>query len=290
MLQRTNVKFPNEFFCAKAFITDVQAERIAQLMAISPEFLRQLAAAAARNTLPHFRSHLAVENKKKGGFDPVTRADRDAELAIRDLIRRTYPDHGIIGEEFGIENGDAETVWVIDPIDGTRAFITGLPVWGTLTGMTHQGRAVAGFMSQPFTGELYFCDGKSSYYEGPGGAARIQTRAGSDLGDATILTTTPALYTGQKRERYGRLETACRLARYGTDCYAFAMLAAGFADLVCEPGLNPYDIVALIPIIEKAGGCVTRWDGGRAEEGGDILAAANPRLHEAALDVLNGGN
>lgn len=259
-------------------------------MAISPEFLRQLAAAAARETLPRFRAHLAVENKKAGGFDPVTEADRGAELAIRDLIRRTYPDHGIIGEEFGKENEDAEHVWVIDPIDGTRAFITGLPVWGTLTGLKHKGRAVAGFMSQPFTDELYYCDGKSSYYEGPGGASRLSTRAISELGDATILTTTPALYAGEKRERYERLEKSCRLARYGTDCYAFAMLASGFADIVCETDLNSYDIVALIPIIEQAGGCVTRWDGGRAEEGGDVLAAGTRQLHEKALKVLNGAN
>ncbi len=257
-------------------------------MAISPEFLRKLAAAAANETLPRFRAHGAVDNKQAGGFDPVTEADRGAERAIRELIRQTYPDHGIVGEEFGAENPDAENVWVIDPIDGTRAFITGLPVWGTLTGLVTRGRAEAGFMSQPFTGELFFCDGNSSYYEGPGGASQIRTRGTRELSEATILTTTPALYSGVKRERYDELESVCRLARYGTDCYAFAMLASGFADVVCETGLNSYDIAALIPIIEKAGGCVTRWDGGRAENGGDVLAAATPQLHEAALKILNG--
>lgn len=257
-------------------------------MAVSPDFLRQLAAAAANETLPRFRTHGTVDNKEKGGFDPVTEADRGAEMAIRKLISETYPDHGIIGEEFGAENADAEHVWVIDPIDGTRAFITGLPVWGTLAGLVSGARAVAGFMSQPFTGELFFSDGISSYYEGPDGASQIRTRATRSLADATILTTTPALYDGEKRERYDDLENACRLARYGTDCYAFAMLASGFADIVCEPGLNSYDIAALIPIIEKAGGCVTRWDGGRAESGGDVLAAATPELHKAALKMLNG--
>jgi histidinol phosphatase-like enzyme (inositol monophosphatase family) len=257
-------------------------------MAVSPDFLRQLAAAAAAETLPRFRAHGNVENKKTCGFDPVTEADRGAEMAIRAIIRETFPEHGIIGEEFGVENPDAENVWVIDPIDGTRAFITGLPVWGTLAGLVTGGRAVAGFMSQPFTGEFYFSDGNSSHYEGRDGASRIWTRKTRNLADATILTTTPALYAGEKREQYDRLERACRLARYGTDCYAFAMLASGFADVVCETGLNSYDIVALIPIIEQAGGLVTTWDGGRAENGGDVLAAATSELHEKALKTING--
>lgn len=257
-------------------------------MDVTAEFLRGLAAAAAAQTLPRFRVHAAIDNKKPADFDPVTEADRAAELAIRELIRKNFPGHGVIGEEFGSENTDAEYVWVIDPIDGTRAFITGLPVWGTLVGLKRAGRAVAGFMSQPFTGELYYCDGEASYYEGPGNGSRMYTRSTRTLDAATILTTTPALYKGTARERYGRLEAGVRLARYGTDCYAFAMLAAGFADLVCEPGLNSYDIVALIPIIEKAGGCVTRWDGGRAEDGGDIIAAATPELHRAAMAILNG--
>ncbi|MCB1381373.1 MAG: histidinol-phosphatase [Notoacmeibacter sp.] len=251
-------------------------------------FFRELAAAAAAETLPRFRARTDVVNKLSQGFDPVTEADREAERAIRALIKARFPGHGILGEEHGSENLDSEHVWVIDPIDGTRAFISGLPVWGTLCGLYHNGRAVAGMMAQPFTGELYYGDATGAFYEGPGGDTRLKTRATAVLGDATLFTTTPALFKDGKRAGYDRLETAVRLARYGTDCYAFAMLAAGHADLVCEAGLQAYDIGGLIAPIEQAGGVVTRWDGGPAEQGGDILASANAALHEEALALLNG--
>ena len=251
-------------------------------------FFRELAAAAAAETLPRFRTRTDVVNKLSQGFDPVTEADREAERAIRALINARYPDHGILGEEHGSENLDREHVWVIDPIDGTRAFISGLPVWGTLCGLYRNGRAIAGMMAQPFTGELYFGDETGAFYEGPGGNGQLRTRPTTALGDATLFTTTPALFRDAKRTRYDALEGAVKLSRYGTDCYAFAMLAAGHADLVCEAGLQAYDIGGLIAPIEQAGGVVTRWDGGPAEQGGDILASANPALHEAALAILNG--
>lgn len=257
-------------------------------MRIEAEFMRRIAAAAAAETLPRFRqAGLASDNKLVGGFDPVTEADREAEQAIRALIRQTFPDHGILGEEFGIENGDSRHVWVIDPIDGTRAFISGLPLWGTLVGLTDSGDAVAGMMSQPFTGELFWADDETSRYDGPGGARQLATRKTASLTEATMCTTTPALFLGAKRETYDRLERTVRLARYGTDCYAYAMLAAGNIDLVVETELQPYDIVALVPIIEQAGGVITRWDGGPAEKAGDIVAAATPQLHAAALEMLN---
>lgn len=261
-------------------------------MVIEKSFLVQIAAAAAAETLPRFRKSGAVDNKYAVGFDPVTEADREAERAIRQVIHSAYPDHGILGEEHGSENLDHSHVWVIDPIDGTRAFISGLPVWGTLVGLTIHGKAQAGLMSQPFTGELFYCDGEGSFYERAGEVAepvRLKTRDTTALADATLFTTTPALYKDGKRLAYDRLEAAVRLPRYGVDCYAFAMVAAGFADIAVETGLQPYDIVALIPIIEKAGGVITRWDGGPAETGGDILAAATPELHRAALDLLNLG-
>ena len=218
----------------------------------------------------------------------MTEADREAERAIRELIGRHYPGHGIIGEEHGALNDGHDDVWVIDPIDGTRAFISGLPVWGTLCGLTHKGDAVAGMMSQPFTGELYYADESGAWYEGPGGNRRIETRKTKALERAVLFTTTPHLYEGGKRQRFEALESKVRLSRYGCDCYAFAMVASGHVDLACEPGLQSYDIVGLIPIIEHAGGIVTRWDGGPAETGGDILASATPELHDAALAVLNG--
>ncbi|MCO4315590.1 histidinol-phosphatase [Phyllobacterium sp. 21LDTY02-6] len=257
-------------------------------MTIELSFLRSLAAAASEQTLPRFRNISLVDNKYTTGFDPVTEADREAELAIRRLINKTYPDHGILGEEFGGENLDQSHVWVIDPIDGTRAFISGVPVWGTLAGLTIDGDAVAGLMSQPFTRELFMCDGEASWYEGPdGGPRRLQTRKTTDLAEATLFTTTPVMFKDAARTAYDRVEAGVKLVRYGTDCYAYAMLAAGFVDLVIETGLHSYDIMALIPIIEKAGGVITTWDGGPAENAGAIVAAATPELHQKALEVLH---
>ncbi len=256
-------------------------------MEISADFLRRLAQAAAEQTLPRFRQFGDVSNKLSGGFDPVTEADREAEQAIRAMIRTEYPGHGILGEEFGSEQAESEHVWVIDPIDGTRSFISGIPLWGTLIGLTRNGDAVAGMMAQPFIGELFHAVGGEAWYEGPGGTRRLSTRKTLSLADATLCTTTPSLFAGARRGAYDRLETAVRLPRYGTDCYAYAMLAAGHIDLVVEVGLQSYDIVALIPIIEAAGGMITSWDGGPAEAGGEIVAAATPELHEAAMDILH---
>lgn len=257
-------------------------------MEISAEFMRRLAQVAAAETLPRFRNQGAVSNKLSAGFDPVTEADREAESAIRSLIGAEFPDHGILGEEHGNHNISSRHVWVIDPIDGTRAFISGIPVWGTLVGLTEGGDAVAGMMSQPFTGELFYANGSGSHYEGPSGSRRLAVRQTTRVEDATLFTTTPALFTGEMRSRYDRFEKQVQLVRYGTDCYAFAMLAAGHVDIVIEPGLKPYDIVALIPIIEKAGGVVTTFEGGPAESGGDVIAAATPELHAAAMAALRG--
>ncbi len=258
-------------------------------MDISSDFMRRIAEVAAAETLPRFRKQGAVANKEQDSFDPVTEADREAERAIRALIGAEFPDHGILGEEHGSQNISSRHVWVIDPIDGTRAYISGLPVWGTLVGLTVDGDAVTGMMSQPFTGELFYANASGSHYEGPGGPRMLATRKTTRLADATLFTTTPSLFRqGAARERYDGLEAQVRLARYGTDCYAFAMVASGSVDIVVDPGLKPYDIVALIPIIEKAGGVITTFDGRPAENGGDIVAAATPELHEAAMDALRG--
>lgn len=256
-------------------------------MDISSDFMRRIAEAAAAQTLPRFRTQAAIANKEQDSFDPVTEADREAERAIRALIKAEFPDHGILGEEHGSENLSSPNVWVIDPIDGTRAYISGLPVWGTLVGLTVDGDAVAGMMSQPFTGELFYANQSGAHYEGPGGPRKLATRKTTRLADATLFTTTPALFKAKHaRERYDGLESQVRLARYGVDCYAFAMVAAGSVDVVVDPDLKPYDIVALIPVIEKAGGVITTFDGGPAENGGDVVAAATPELHEAAMAAL----
>lgn len=251
------------------------------------DFLDRLADAAARETLPRFRKGTMVDNKSPDGFDPVTEADRAAEAAIRNQIRERFPAHGILGEEHGADGLDNDHLWVLDPIDGTRAFISGLPLWGTLIGLYHNGRARLGVMDQPFTGERFFAGPDGAFYRGPDGARRLATRDCGRLDRATLFTTSPRLYDGAKAAAYDRLEAAARMARYGCDCYAFAMVAAGHADIAIESGLAPYDIAALIPLIEAAGGIVTTWTGDRPEQGGDVIACGSAGLHEEALRRLN---
>lgn len=251
-------------------------------------FLDELADAASKAIMPHFRSLASVENKAGVGYDPVTIADRAAETAMRELIGSRYPSHGIVGEEFGNERTDAEFIWVLDPIDGTRSFITGLPVWGTLIGLLAGGKPAVGMMVQPFTGERFAGDGQRAWYRGPTGDGALKARPCAGLADAVLFTTTPALFKGAERQAYDRVESSVRLARYGTDCYAYCMVAAGQADLVIESGLNMHDIVALIPIIEGAGGIVTDWRGGPATHGGQVLACGDRRVHAEAMKRLAG--
>ena len=252
------------------------------------DFFHRLADAAARETLPRFRANTAISNKKAGGFDPVTQADRDAEAAIRALIESEYPDHGIVGEEHGSIGLDREYVWVIDPIDGTRAFISGLPVWGTLIGLYQNGRAVAGAMDQPFTRERYVADHSGTYYRGPDGERQVRARPCDSLSEATLFTTSPFLFSGDRMERYRAVESRVNLARYGCDCYAYSLVASGQADLVIESGLAPYDVGGLITMLESAGAIMTTWDGGRPEQGGNIIAAGSKAVHEEALELLRG--
>ncbi len=250
-------------------------------------FVERLADVASDSIMPHFRAAPSIESKGNAGFDPVTIADRDSETAMRRLIKQTYPDHGIVGEEHGNEHSDAEFVWVLDPIDGTRAFITGLPVWGTLIGLLHNGRPAFGMMAQAFTRERFAGDGTRAWYRGPDGrTSPLATRRCASLSDAALFTTTPAMFAGADRAAYDRVEAAVRLARYGVDCYGYCMVAAGHADLVIEAGLKPYDIVALIPIIAGAGGRVTDWQGNSAAGGGRVVASGDAGLHDAVLAEL----
>ena len=252
------------------------------------DFFFRLADAAKAETLPRFRTGIAVANKLDGGYDPVTEGDQAAETAIRALITNEFPDHGILGEEHGDVGLDREHVWVIDPIDGTRAFISGVPVWGTLIGFQSNGRSVMGVMDQPFTSERYFADGEKAWYYGPGGDRQIKTRACEALSDAILFTTSPHIFTPEEATLYNAVQYKVRLFRYGTDCYAYALLASGHVDLVIETSLKPYDVGALIPIIEQAGGVITNWDGGRPEAAGRIVAAGSKALHEQALALLSG--
>jgi histidinol phosphatase-like enzyme (inositol monophosphatase family) len=245
------------------------------------------AEAAASHTLPLFRSGLGVDNKLSEGFDPVTEADRAAETAIRAVIAEHFPDHAIIGEEWG-SSGEGPYSWIIDPVDGTRAFISGAPVWGTLIGFAHEGVAIAGLMSQPFIGETFLAvPGRSSYRRG---AVTLPNRTSgqTELAQSKVFTTTPSLFrTPELMSKWKAIESATRLQRFGMDCYGYALLAAGHADIVIEPFLNTYDIAALVPIIREAGGAIACWDGSEATAGGDVVAAATPELLEKALDLIN---
>ncbi|SFK40312.1 histidinol-phosphatase [Methylocapsa palsarum] len=257
-------------------------------------FVERLADLASATILPFFRTSLGSKDKNVGGmFDPVTEADHAAEAALRRVIQDTFPNHGIIGEEFGSIRADADYVWVLDPIDGTKSFIAGLPTWGVLIGLLHRGRPTYGVMVQPFTRERFIGDGESAIWRGFGPdhkwtERKLSARICDDLGQATIITTSPLLFQPEKLEAFRRVEARARLSRYGGDCYAFAMLAAGHADCVVESGLQMYDIAALIPIIEGAGGIVTTWDGGSATGGGDIVACGGAGLHGQVLDLLRG--
>lgn len=257
-------------------------------------FVHRLADVAGEASLPFFRTAIGAADKNAGGvFDPVTEADKAAEAAMRRLIGAQFPGHGIVGEEFGAQDRAAEYVWTLDPIDGTRAFLCGLPLWGTLIGLGRHGAPVYGMMAQPFTRERFYGDGLRADWRGPGvdGATverRLAVRPCAALSEATVMTTSPHLFAGAEAAAFARVAQACRLVRYGGDCYAYCMLAAGHVDLVIETGLQSYDIAPLIPIIEGAGGVVTSWTGGSAAQGGAVIAAGDTRLHAAAMAMLAG--
>ena len=252
-------------------------------------FLNDLCDAAACETLPRFRAEIDVINKVQGDFDPVTQADKEAEHAIRSLISSKFPEHGIVGEEFGTVNSHARYQWIIDPVDGTRAFISGVPVWGTLIGLYDNGKPVAGVMDQPFTRERYIAaNGTSTLQLSKETVSPLTTGTTASVSQATLMTTSPHLLDNDQDRRYFCLERQVKLFRYGCDCYAYCLLASGQIDLVVESGLNVYDIAALIPIIENAGGIVTDWQGESAAEGGQILAAANRKIHQEAVEILTG--
>lgn len=271
-------------------------------------FLLHLADVAAAPALSAFRHAVAVENKRatptgasapgavpnserqpagEAAFDPVTEADRAIERVLRTEIERAYPDHGIFGEEYGIVRSQSEMRWVLDPIDGTRAFMAGFPTWGTLAGLMIARRAVAGLMSQPFTGEVYVAvSGHCATARHARHSVPLATRTDAPAGRFVISTTSPDLFSVSERAAFDRVRERAQIVRYGGDCYAYAQLAAGRVDAVIEAGLQAYDIVPLIAIIEQAGGVVTTWTGQSASEGGRILASANAALHADLMDVL----
>ena len=252
--------------------------------------LHELADVSGTAALAHFRARPGVTDKAGSGerFDPVTAGDREAEAAIRSHLAAHRPDDAILGEELDDIEGTSGYRWVVDPIDGTRAFISGLPVWGTIIGLEKDGKPVAGLFHQPFTTERFWAvDGTAWMRVGSGLPQHIATSDTRQLSASTLMTTSPRIFEPGEQDAYDRLEQAAQLARYGCDGYAYCMLAAGNIDLVMESGLKPFDVCGLIPIIEAAGGVVTSWTGEPAHNGGRVLAAASQALHAAAMDVLN---
>ncbi|HEX2255166.1 MAG TPA: histidinol-phosphatase [Afifellaceae bacterium] len=252
-------------------------------------FMHELADAAAAAILPRFRSPLVAEAKPGGrhAFDPVTAADREAEAAMRQLIGRRFPRHGIVGEEYGDERADAECVWLLDPIDGTRAFICGLPLWGVLIGFRCAGRPALGMIAQPYLGERFVGTGDEAWLERGGERRPLKVRPCPALAEASLSTTAPDLFDASEMARYRAVEGRARLVRYGADCYAYAMVAMGFLDCVVEAGLKPYDIEPIVPIVAGAGGFVTDWKGADKRGGGQVVAAGDRRVLEEALSELD---
>lgn len=249
-------------------------------------FADELADAARGAILPHFRAGGACDNKSADAFDPVTEADRAAERVMRAMIERAFPEHGVLGEEFERKEGRSGYEWVLDPIDGTRAFIAGLPTWGVLIALAYEGRPVVGVMDQPYLDERYrgWDDGAEAVVRGE--RLTLKTRSCARLSDAILSTTSPDLFFGDEAAAFARLRAQARLTRYGYDCYAYALVAAGHMDCVIESGLKPFDIQALIPILSGAGGGVCSWRGGDAAQGGQVLAFSDARVRDEALALL----
>lgn len=247
-----------------------------------------MAEAARSAVLPFFRSgNLGEANKLAGGYDPVTEADKKAERAMRAVLAEMRPHDAIIGEEYGASAGESGLTWVLDPIDGTRAFVAGTPTWGVLIALSDVSGPVFGMIDQPYIGERFWGGLGLAEMSGPHGARPLQTRAARPLSEALLFTTFPEVGSPEEGAAFAAVASNVRLTRYGMDCYAYALLAAGQIDLVIEAGLSNYDIQAPIGVIEAAGGIVTDWSGNPAHNGGRALAAANAEVHAAALEILS---
>ena len=257
------------------------------------DFILRLNAEAAQVILPLFRADHGLENKAShGAFDPVTAADKGAEAAIRQLISKTFPDHGVIGEEYGEDRTDAEFVWVLDPVDGTRAFVAGLPVWTTLIGLRYQGAPVLGLIGQAYLDEAFVGSKAlgSRLIRGET-SLPLAVRACPQLSDAVIATTDPGLFDAHEAAAWTDVRAKSRLARFGCDAYAYAMVALGKMDLILETGLKSWDIEAAIPVIEGAGGIVSDWHGRPisatpALTGGQMAIGGDQACLEQALACL----
>ncbi|WP_224825831.1 histidinol-phosphatase [Cognatishimia sp. MH4019] len=246
-----------------------------------------LADAARAATLPYFRKlGLSADNKDAAGFDPVTAADRGSEQAMRAILARERPQDGILGEEFDDVAGSSGLTWVLDPIDGTRGFISGTPTWGVLIALSNADGPIYGIVDQPYIGERFEGGFGVAQMTGPQGAHALQVCDGQGLEAATLFTTFPEVGTDADRAGFEAVRDRVQLVRYGMDCYAYALLAQGQIDLVVEAGLQAYDIQAPMAVVQAAGGFVTNWRGQPVHEGGQVIAASSAGLHAEALALL----
>jgi myo-inositol-1(or 4)-monophosphatase len=252
-------------------------------------FALELADASAERILPFFRNANRIDVKAGAIWDPVTEADRAGEQAIRRLIEARFPDHGIVGEEYGVKDGRSGFTWILDPIDGTRAFICGMPTWATLIGLNHEGQPSLGIMHQPFVGETFYGNPSGAWSRYRGSTTKLAVRPPRPLAEATLTTTAPELYRDDTEKAVlARLIKATRLTRYGGDAYFFCVLAAGQVDIAMDPRMETYDIAPLMPIIAGAGGIVSTWTGGDASKGGNVIAAGSRKLLDEAIRVIAG--
>ena len=257
-----------------------QTAEIAELTA----FAITLAEASGPVILQHFRQGFAVDNKLDMGWDPVTEGDRAAERIIREHIDKVYPTHGIIGEEYGTKQGSSAYTWVLDPIDGTRAFVIGMPSWATLIGLYKDGKPFLGLMHQPFVGDLFYGSAQASYLRQGGTTRQLKVAPSKPLSQALAGTTSPHLF--DPKSGFGTLRQKVKMMRYGCDCYSFALLASGGLDIAMDPTLQIYDIAALIPIMQGAGAVVGSWSDNDPTKGGNVLCASSRALLDEAVAVM----
>jgi myo-inositol-1(or 4)-monophosphatase len=250
------------------------------------DFALNLARASGAAILPHFRQNVPIDVKAHEAWDPVTEGDRAGERVIRDLIEKHHPTHGIIGEEFGTKTGTSGLTWILDPVDGTRAFVSGLPTWGTLIALYEDGHPRIGLMHQPFTGEIFFGNPDGAWLEHLGQRSTLRVRQTPALLDALAGTTSPYLYKNSNEAPFQRLQKKTKLMRFGGDCYFFAMVAAGHLDLALDPDTQIYDVAGLIPIVTGAGGYVGSWTDNNPAKGGNIVAASSKQLFEEAREAM----
>ena len=250
------------------------------------QFALDLAAASAKIILPQFRKNITVDVKAAAEWDPVTEADRSAERVIREMIEKHFPTHGIIGEEYGVKTASSSYSWVLDPIDGTRSFVIGMPTWATLIGLYRDGQPLLGVMNQPFVGELFYGNPQGAWHNHAGKTEAIRVRQPSLLTKASAATTSPYLY--DENSNFDRLRKSVTSMRFGGDAYFFALLAAGQLDIAMDPRLQIYDIAALLPIIKGAGGVIGSWTDNDPTQGGNVIAASSQALLDEAVAIMQG--